>query len=480
MNHIPEENGQQSAPVPAPFRNILRLTVADFIAKTLNFLAFVYLARVLGVRAFGVLGFAQAILMYMVLVADAGLEAWATRAVAQMADMRTLVGRVVALRLMLALGAGLLLLVFLPLLPNYHASLRAIVGLYGLTLLPLSFNLKWVFMGQQKMTPVVRGIAASQILFVLLIFAVVRDANGLLWIPIVRFLSELLMAAYLWTLFARAQGSWRISFRLRGGSDILRPALAMGTSSALELVNYNFDSILLGFLVGLGAVGWYSAAYRPVNVALTVGASFFLGFFPALSRSFAQGPEIFRALVRRSLRIVSVFAVPVGVGGSFLAGPMIGLLFGPDYANSVAPLRVLAWSAVLMLLRGCYEYSLNAAHRQDLHLRAAVTSATVNISLCFLLIPRFGMLGAAWATVTAEAVWFLLAWFFFQRRVVALSVVPTLLRPLAAGAVMAAWLWNTAPLFWVARAVLAVMAYFGVLYLLGEEEVCSWTRLGRR
>jgi len=82
----------------SPFRNILRLSVGDFLAKTLNFLAFVYLARVLGVASYGVLEFASSILTYFLLLADGGLELWATREAAEGRDLRELAARVVPLR----------------------------------------------------------------------------------------------------------------------------------------------------------------------------------------------------------------------------------------------------------------------------------------------------------------------------------------------------------------------------------------------
>ena len=85
-----------------PFRNILKLSLGDFFAKTFNFIAFLYLARVLGVTSFGTLEFAVTILTYFTLLADGGLEFWSTREVAHTGDVRQLVQRIVPLRLILA------------------------------------------------------------------------------------------------------------------------------------------------------------------------------------------------------------------------------------------------------------------------------------------------------------------------------------------------------------------------------------------
>ena len=55
-----------------PFRSILRLSIGDLLAKIFSFLAFVYLARVLGVEDYGTLEFARALLVYVLIFGDLG------------------------------------------------------------------------------------------------------------------------------------------------------------------------------------------------------------------------------------------------------------------------------------------------------------------------------------------------------------------------------------------------------------------------
>jgi O-antigen/teichoic acid export membrane protein len=69
-----------------PFRNILTLSIGDFIAKAAYFLSFVYMAQKLGVANYGVLEFAIAVRTYLLLLADAGLDLWAVREAAKGVD----------------------------------------------------------------------------------------------------------------------------------------------------------------------------------------------------------------------------------------------------------------------------------------------------------------------------------------------------------------------------------------------------------
>ena len=454
------------------FRNIFRLSVGDFVAKTLNFLAFVYLARVLGVESYGVLEFAVSILTYFLLFADGGLELWATREAASGRNMRDLVARVVPLRFVLAICSFSFLLVVLLFLPQY-AGLRTVLILFSLVLFSQAINLKWVFMGQQKMTRVAAGLVIAQIVFASTIFVSVHSSRALVWIPIFRLVSEIAMCLFFGTLFVRTHGDLRVKLTLRQPGTTLRPALTLGASHGLALMNYNFDTILLGLLLTPVAVGFYNAAYKPVTVLLAMPTTYFIGLFPALSRAYSLDRDTFREIATTSFGFAAVCAVPLGIGGLFLARPVMNFLFGPAYASAAPVLQILSWSAVLVILRGTFRQSLNAAGRAELDLRCAAASVLFNIVLNVLLIPRYGIIGSATATLLSEVLWFSLAYYYFHQHIARVKLLSLLLQPVMAAVVMALFFFLSQSWYWAARATFGLAVYLGTLLLLGQKEVRS-------
>jgi O-antigen/teichoic acid export membrane protein len=462
-----------------PLKNILHLAAGDFAARTLSFLAFVYLARVLGVSSFGVLEFAVSILAYLLLIADGGLELWGTSEAAKMADLEALTSQVVSLRLLLAATSFVLLLLLLRFFPAYP-SLRLLLVLYGLCVFAQALNLKWVFMGQERMVPVARGLVLAQIIFAAGVFAFIRGPEALVWVPVLRLAGDSTMAAYFAVLFGIRHGKLPLRPTLRGAKEAIRPALTLGASQAMGLLNYNFDSVLLGFLLSATSVGWYTAAYKPVTIAVVLPMTYFIGLFPALSRSYVENRVEFRFLIRHSSQLWLSFAVPLVVGGMLLAGPIIHFLYGSAYSNSVRPFQILVWSAALVSLRWSYMDSLRATGHQHLDLRCAIASASVNVGLNILLIPHFGMVGAASATVTADVVWLVMGFYYFRRHVVPEASFPSLKWPLAAGAAMGCFLWLAWPLPWVVRGLLAALLYFALLSLPADSVVRAWVPFLRR
>src|SRR5271165_3425535 len=156
------------------------------------------------------------------------------------------------------------------------------------------------------------------------------------------------------------------------------------------------------------------------------------------------------------------------VAGTFLAEPVIRLLYGAAYANSAAPFRILLWSAALVLLRWVYMDSLRATGHQALDLRCAITSASLNVALNILLIPRFGMMGAASATVFADLVWFLMSYYYFRRAVLPGEPFPPLAGPLLGGGAMCAVLWFTHSMNWPFQLLLSLLVYLLVQTQFGS------------
>jgi len=466
--------GHQRSPgkfLSRPLANPLLLSAGDFLAKTVSFLAFAYLARVLGAGNYGTLEFASSLVMYFLLAADAGVETWAVREIASGAKAAELAGRVQAVRLANASLSFCVLLAALPLLPPFPL-IRMLALLFGASLFVQALSLKWYFMGQQRMRLVGSALVGGQLLFGAVIFAFVRDPEHLLYVPIARLVSEGSLAIYFGYRFRGETGVSPLVFHGKGGLGILASALTLGAANALALVNYNFDAILLGYLTTAEAVGCYGVAYKLILVALAPAVSYFLGIFPVLSRAHASDLAEFQRLANRSLRNCALYAVPVAVSGYLLAEPLMLLVFGEPFLPSVPSFQILIWSAALVVMRGTYRQGLTAAHFHKYDLVCAISAASVNIILNFVLIPRYGLAGAAVATLISEMVWFSAAWFLFSRLVFAASLSGALWRPALSG--LAMWIAISAtPFSLFPRAFVGGLAYVGALVLLGEHK--SWS-----
>jgi O-antigen/teichoic acid export membrane protein len=155
-------------------------------------------------------------------------------------------------------------------------------------------------------------------------------------------------------------------------------------------------------------VGYYAAGYTMVTFFLNLGIAYNLSLLPSLTRLRNTAGEL-ETLFHTATAQVFAVGLPLAVGGSLLAAPIVRLLFGPGYAASAAPFAILIWAIPLNLLRDVPLMALLSAEGERWVFRVTLASAGLNLVLNVALIPAFGLIGAASATVLTEAVRMLLA-----------------------------------------------------------------------
>ncbi len=453
-------------------QKIFYLSLGDGLSKVLYFLSFVYLARVLGVEGYGVLEFSVSIVAYFLLLADSGMEIWGMRAIAQGQDFRLLIGKILPMKSLLALFSMVVLIGLLPFLPNYP-SLKLILLLYGVSLFAQALSLKWVLMGQERYFNVGCGLALSQIIFALGVVITVKGSSQLVWVPIFKIVADLFLAGYFGGVVFLAEGWGHIPFTLTNALEVLRPSVTMGATQTLGILNYNFDTIILGLMLGPVAVGLYGAAYKPITAMLAIPLMVFLGLLPILSRAYMENEDFFRGIVFRLQKISALVILPCGVLATFSAPHIIELLYGKGFQESVIALQVLSWSFVLVVLRGVYRQALLAIGQQVKDLTCAGVSAGVNIFLTVILIPMYGMVGAAVATVLSDIAWFGLISYYAHTYIDVRSHLKIFGIPILGIGLMVLLIWSTASYFWGLQIFVGSATYLMVLFFLREPELLA-------
>ncbi len=206
-------------------------------------------------------------------------------------------------------------------------------------------------------------------------------------------------------------GAWPQGFRLRFASGLRSrvaglwreawPLLLSGLSVTIYL---RVDVIMLKYLVGEREVGLYAAATRISEIGYFVPMALAASLLPALVRAKAGEAGAYRAKIQAyfdlSAGLAYLCLLPLGL----LAEPLVRVLYGADYGEAGRILAVHMWAMVFVFLGVARGQWLVNEGLQKFYLLTTLFGAGTNIALNFLLIPRWGGLGAAYATVVAYAV----------------------------------------------------------------------------
>ena len=215
------------------------------------------------------------------------------------------------------------------------------------------------------------------------------------------------MCAVGWALLRRvasADGGIRPAFDWQGWKGLQAAALPLGFFMiSLNLYNY-VDTIILGALGSNADTGWYGGAYR-IYEGLTYPPSIIASLAtPRLSHLFVHDRTRVRGLLNRALTIAAVMGLLLGGLTVVAAEPIVRLLFGAEFLPAAAPLRILAGGAVFVFCTWILHAAAIATNLDRRLFLTTVVGLTTNVGLNLVLIPIFGIRGAAAATVAAEAV----------------------------------------------------------------------------
>ena len=86
-----------------------------------------------------------------------------------------------------------------------------------------------------------------------------------------------------------------------------------------------------------------------------------------------------------------------------LASPLVLILFGAEYSQSIPVMRLLAWMLVPFTVNTYLTLTLVAANREWPVLVALAAGLAALVALSFLWMPRFGLIGAGWAVFSSES-----------------------------------------------------------------------------
>jgi PST family polysaccharide transporter len=364
-----------------------------------------YLARVLGPASWGVLAMAQGLGGYLLIVVEYGFSLSATREVARWRTDRQHLARLLSG----VLGAQLLLaaaILPVPMLVRLvvsafrdHTSL--LWAAYAFAVLQ-GANLVWFFQGMERLRLVAALDVAAKLIVVVGIFAFVRSPGDAVVVLRLQAAASLTTLAAGWGLALREVAPRLPS--VRGGVEALRLGWSMFLFRGAVSLYTVGNAFILGFFAPPAVVGYYAAAERISKAALGLLGPISQTLYPRLSHLVVDSWGEAVRLVRTSLRVMAG-------GGALLGGILVAfaptiahLLFGAAFGPTIPALRVLSLLPPLIALSNVLGIQWMLPLGLDRPFNGIIVAAGVlNLGLAYLLAPRFGHVGMAWAVVGAEA-----------------------------------------------------------------------------
>lgn len=377
------------------------LSVANLIFPLITF---PYITRVLSPEGIGKINFSNSIVSYFVMVVMLGIPTYGMREVARRSKDKRALGQLV--QELLIINTLLLVVCIIAyfgaisLIPKFSKDFILYL-LMGTQIIFNVLGVEWFYRGVESFKYItIRSIVAKVFSFVL-VFALVKDESDLLIYAAITVIAN--AGSYLlnfWNL--RKFNLEFVPFSNLRIKKHLKPLLILFATSIATNISTQVDTTMLGFVHGDVEVGYYSIAVKVKNILIALTGAVSTAVFPRLV-ALSSNPVLYKKLLKKVYLYLMLITAPATVFFFFYAEETVLLLAGESYRAAIVPMQIITITVFIVtfscLFGGRVLVSLNKAGTQ---LNSVICGTVVNCVSNAILIPKFGVSGAATATVLSE------------------------------------------------------------------------------
>jgi O-antigen/teichoic acid export membrane protein len=385
-------------PASADARNRVLVTSLAWVASArwasqlVRWISTIAMAKLLLPADYGIVGMAAVVVGFVNQVAEFGLGS----AVVQHRDLsRTVERRLAGAAVLIALGLAVLTAATAPFVAAFFSQ-------EALLLVLPAFGVRFVI---DAFGSVPRGLLARELRFrELAMFEVVESIAmafvGLTTAYVTRSYWALVAAnlASSLVVVTLAMSAAPVRPRWPGRVDDLRDLLTFGRDLVLSRLAWfsfsNADFVVVGRLLGKDALGAYTLAWSIASAPAEKFAGLVLKVAPAILSDARQHAGEVRRMFLVMVQGVALIIFPLAIGLALLAHPLVHVVLGPQWAESVGPLRLLALAFILRSL-ATLEPVVLLSRRETYLSRNMMALFAVVAPIAFVLFARWGLTGVA-------------------------------------------------------------------------------------
>ncbi|MBN2120523.1 MAG: flippase [Candidatus Omnitrophica bacterium] len=382
-------------------RGVTSVSFGTVVKLLFAFVSILVAVRLVSKEEFGLFVLIQVIVYFLIVLSDFGLGVSSTKALAQKDTKDEIISTVFIFRFIAIAFLSVLILSGSRLFLFLFKS-KKLVELSGLVV--LFFALGSV---DELFTRLLQGLhfykkmalaeiiaSLSNLLLVLVFLLVFKEGvRGLLYAAIISSSFSFLFKFF--SLPVR-----RVLFNFALLKKLFKFGFPLQLNDFLSFIFLRVDVLMLGAMLNPMAVAIYEVSSKIPQGLRKIFESFRTVYFPHLCEAYAlKESELARGVLNHSLRIISFVCLLLTLVSFLFSKEIVGFLFSESYINSAPVFTLLMLALSVSLVDNILGTSLICAGFPSKPLAINVFTTIVNLTANLILIPRFGVLGAVYATL---------------------------------------------------------------------------------
>ncbi|GEM_PF-4645681 len=444
--------------------------LAKFTSRILTAVFVILLANHLLPTSFGIYNLAFSIAYITAVVMDFGFDEMTIREVSRRPDStgRILSTVLLGRGILLFVNFGILALIYALFVPWVDTEMTLTVLLLAGSMLvmeKITGSFSAVFQAHERMD--IQGMIelVSKGIYLGIGFTAIymgMDLKGILTLLLISYILHFAISLISYTFV--------LEYRFDKPTDIYGSVKTTFPFTIFVLLAVFYGHIiilLLTILEGDYATGVYSASWKIVVFLGVVPYSFGRALYPVFSKMYEKGKSKLERTYSRSMKYLLISALPITILLYLITDMVLGLIYHEDFIATAPVFRTMVWILPFLFMNGSLKVVLWASDRTSkASVNLFISSATL-VVVGAVMIPNYGVTGAAAAVVLAEMVHFVLNYHIVSDflRPLPLSY---LWKPFLASLIMASVIILPGmPALLPYTLTLSVLAYFVILYMVG-------------
>jgi len=379
----------------------------------------VLLARYLGVSDFGFLAYSLSLLSTVMIFTHLGLAGVVIKElVLKKYESNLILATVFYLKLV-----GAILGFFILIIVDFTTESIGSINFYILLIISLSIFFKpfsvieSYFLANVEAKYISISTTISLIITTLLKVIFMILSLNFIWIAFTYLIENFLIALNLLLIyFNRTKifiGKWNFSLSL--SKELLSKSWMIMLGSFFATIYLKSDQIMIKWILGNQEVGIYAVASSLSEVWYFLPSIIVTSLFPKIIEYRESNQEFFYLKFQQLLNILFIIALSIAIIVTFISKDVILFLYGSQYAESGIILSIHIWAGLFIFMREAFSKWIIMEDLLHFSIITHGLGMLLNIGLNLLLIPNYGIIGAAIATIVSYAMASYISLLFFKK-----------------------------------------------------------------
>jgi O-antigen/teichoic acid export membrane protein len=397
-------------------KNSLVLILLRILEPLCGMILIATMSRVMGPQTLGAYSFVVTFTSLFGAVSQMGLDSLIVREVAK---RKQAVNEYLLGGNLIGICSSAILIAIMNLTKGYFrltVDLDNVLLLMSLVLIPsfICSSFDSIFMAFEKMHLILYYRSISKVISISVSLIAIYSGYGLFHLTIILLFTAVLSAFMCVYLFKKHISRFRFHLNMKVTWFLLKKSPVFLMITLVSILSARIDVLILTRLATLSQVAFYTAAYRLFEMNMVLPLAYIKSNYPQLSQLFHKDHIKFNYFCKQITRRVSLFVISVTVVAIVVAHFIVTLIYGVKFADSGNILIILMLGLVPWGWGRVFANTLVASNNQRFDLAGGVIATIANISLNLFLIPRYGMIGAAFANTFSLSLFFCTEYYFLH------------------------------------------------------------------